>query len=437
MEPIEITALDGLALLPDGLKQVRIRIESGKIASVVETDIVDSTGQIIFPGFIDLHVHAREYFQANKDDPTSQAVWNAMTAKETFATAGAAAINGGVTLFVAMPNDPEPPDCESSYARKQELSLTSVCPVEVAAAVTSGSEPWDDLLYKVYLDPKPSPVSFQRWGDLRTVVARYARCRLMFHAEDPEFIASQTESGPRWRTRPPDAEFRAVDRILDLTAKFGLRAHICHISTRKAVELIEDYNRYSSLKVTSEATPHHLFFSVSPKGVVGAMGEPEAQELFECNPPLRSEDDRLFLLESLRSGSVDCLASDHAPHTIEDKHNGAPGVPHLDTYGPFVGWLMHHCGFTPQRVAEITSTAPARILPPHWQERLGAIQEGYSGTFTILDMNHPSRMEGAQIVGRGELRSRCKWSPFSGFTFPAMVRRTIVAGKCYQFGDEA
>ncbi|MGB9616731.1 MAG: amidohydrolase family protein, partial [Desulfomonilaceae bacterium] len=274
MEAAEITALDGWALLPEGLKHVRIRIASGKITSVDESAAGGSAGRIIFPGFIDLHVHAREYVQTDKDDSTSQAVWNAMTAKESFATAGAAAINGGVTLFVAMPNDPEPPGCPLAYARKQELSLACLCLVELAAAVTGRSEPWDDLLYKVYLDPKPSPVSFQRWQDLRTVVARYTRCRLMFHAEDPEFIASQTESGPRWKTRPPEAELRAVDRILDLTAKFGLRAHICHVSTRKAVELIENYNQHSSMKVTSEATPHHLFFSLSPEGVTGAMGDP-------------------------------------------------------------------------------------------------------------------------------------------------------------------
>ncbi len=436
MQGAEITALEGLALHTEGLKQVRILIESGKITHCEETNTVDSVGQIIFPGFIDLHVHAREYSRANKDDPTTQVAWNAMTAKETFATAGAAAINGGVTLFVAMPNDPEPPDCASSYARKQELSMTSICPVVLAAAVTSRSEPWDDLLYKVYLDPKPSPSSFQRWQDLRTVVARYAHCRVLFHAEDPEFIASRSESGPRWESRPPEAEFRAVDRVLELTAKFGLRAHICHVSTRKAAELIENYNRYSSLKVTSEATPHHLFFSLSPEGIFGATGKAEMQDMFECNPPIRPEDDRLFLLESLRSGSIDCLASDHAPHTVEDKHNGAPGVPNLDTYGPFVGWLMHNCGFSPQRVGEITSAVPARILPPHSLTPLGAIQEGYSATFTILDMDHPSRVEGAQILGRGELKSRCKWSPFTGFSFPARVHQTIVNGKCYQFGDD-
>ena len=435
-EPIELTDLDGLAVVPEGLKQVQIHIESALIKSVKETHGMRADGKIIFPGFIDLHVHAREYRRANESDAASQDVWNSMTAKENFATAGAAAINGGVTLFVAMPNDPDPPDNKFLYDIKTELSLTSACPVVLAAAVTTRSEPWDDLLYKVYLDPKPSLVSFHRWQDVRSVLARYSGCRMMFHAEDPEFIAAQGAIGPRWKTRPPEAEYRAVDRVLDLTAKYALRTHICHISTRKAVELVLTYNRHSSSKVTTEATPHHLFFGLLPDGIHGVMGVPQVgEEMLGCNPPIRPEDDRRFLLESLRDGYVDCLATDHAPHTVEDKNNGAPGLPHLDTLGPFVGWLIQDCGFPINRVKEIVSSAPARLLSPAESNSLGAIRDGYTASFTILDLDSTSRIEGQEILGRGSLKTRCGWSPFSGYTLKGQVFQTIIKGKCYQFKD--
>lgn len=436
MQSLDLTYLKGLAVLPDGLKPVRIQIKSGMITSIEEMDELGQVGKIIFPGFIDLHVHAREYWRANENDPESREVWNSTIAKESFKTAGAAAINGGVTLFVAMPNDPEPPDCESLYARKKELSQSSICPVVLAAAVTSRSEPWEDLLYKIYLDPKISPVSFRRWQDLQTVVARYARCRLLFHAEDPEFITAQGGSGPRWKTRPPEAEYRAVDRILDLTAKYGLQTHLCHVSTRKAAELVSSYNQHSSSKVTTEATPHHLFFSFFRDGIHGAIGRPEIpEELIDCNPPIRPEDDREFLLECLRDGSIDCLATDHAPHTIDDKSKGVPGMPHLDTLGPFIGWLIHDCDFTPERVGQIASSCPACILPPGSGKGLGAIQEGCSASFTVLDVDGESRVQGSHIVGRSELMTRCGWSPFSGYTLPSKVYRTIICGKCYQFDE--
>ncbi len=433
-QPIELNHLEGLAVLPDGLKPVYIHIDSGKITSIEETEESSTTDQIIFPGFIDVHVHAREYWLSNEKDDRAKEVWKSLTAKESFATAGESAINGGVTCFVAMPNDPDPPDCEFMYARKREVAQTSLCPVVLAAAVTSRSEPWEDLLYKVYLDPKPSIVSFYRWKDLNTAVARYGRCRVMFHAEDPEFIAEQGSAGPRYKTRPPEAEYRAVDRILELTAKFALRTHLCHISTRKAVELVLSYNQHSSLKVTTEATPHHLFFSHFPDGIQGAMGTMQVPEyLLECNPPIRAEDDRLFLLESLKDGSVDCLATDHAPHTIEDKTKGSPGMPHLDTFGPFVTWLIRDCDFSLARIAEVASAFPATLLGLASRNELGTIKIGYSASFTVLELNAQSRVEGSQILGRGPLRTRCGWSPFSGYVFPGQVTKTIISGNCYQF----
>lgn len=430
--------ITGQAVLPEGLRTVRIELRSGVISEIREISTLETRSRIIFPGFIDLHVHAREYPKPNKSNIEALAAWEAMNRKETFDSAGLAAINGGVTLFLAMPNDPTPPESKELYDEKQELAQSCPCNVVIMGAVTRSSEPWDDIPYKVYLDPVPSRVSLDSWKVFNEVVGRYSGCSLFFHAEDPETIRLQGTGGPRWKTRIGEAEFRAVDRILDSTAKYGFRSHICHVSTQKAVELVKEYNRTSSRRVTAEVAPHHIFFSISEDGIFSASGEPDNDEaMFDCNPPLRTETDRTFLLDALLRGDVDCLATDHAPHTFEDKRNGAPGMPHLDTVGPFAAWLMHECAFPAERIAQILSEKPAEILRSYAGPTLfGRISKGFSGSFTVLDLDSQTSITGSEILHRGKLRTKCSWSPFSGITLPGSVYGTVVNGEQYIFDGE-
>ena len=255
-----------------------------------------------------------------------------------------------------------------------------------------------------------------------------------FHAEDPETLRKFRGVGPRWKNRPPEAEISAVEKILELTARLGLHSHICHVSTEKAVSLICDYNRVSGDRVTCEVTPHHLFFSVR-EGNVFAAGAKEipASALLDCNPPLRPESDRRFLVDALKDGDVDLLASDHAPHTLDDKRNGSPGMPHLDTLGPFAGWLMSECGFRAERIAEILSAAPARLFRQDLDLAHGVIDSGYAASFTFLDTTGSTLVEGDQIKWRGPLGTLCRWSPFQAIPLPARVAGTVVLGKQYLF----
>lgn len=426
--------ISGKAVFADGVRPAVIEWdpEAGRIVSVKHIDEDDSPNVLVFPGFVDLHVHAREYPLPPDPSPDEKVRWEAALCKETFLTAGHAAINGGVTLFAAMPNDPIPPDDSASYERKLRLASQSPCPVVLIACITARSEPWADVPYKVYLDAEPSRVSFNRWKDLENALSRYRGCRVFFHAEDPEILEKHSDLGPRWQSRPPEAEIVAVAKILELTTKFGLHTHVCHVSTEKALSLIVDYNSRSQEKVTCEATPHHLFFNVR-EGTVQAAGERHvpAADLLECNPPLRSEQDRLFILSGLKEGIVDVLATDHAPHTLEDKRNGSAGMPHLDTLGPFVGWLIKNCGFRPERIAEVLSAGPARILAPDLPLKHGAIEESWSASLTVLDMNATTLTQDGVIKGRGPLKTLCRWSPFEGIELPAVVQACVVSGKQY------
>ncbi|MDQ7785747.1 MAG: amidohydrolase family protein [Desulfomonilaceae bacterium] len=427
---MEISRITANTVFSDGVRPATIHIENGVVSAVSEPIETFSDAELVFPGFIDIHVHAREFPRPENADPKAREKWETACRKETFASAGRAAVHGGVVLFAAMPNDAVPPDNAASYALKASLTEASLCPVLLFAAVTERSEPWANLPYKVYLDSARSPVSFTSWSDLETVLARYRGCHVFFHAEDPEILGQSPYLGPRWETRPPEAEVRAVDRLLDLTNRFDLQAHICHVSTERGATLIDDYNRNARVPVTCEVTPHHLYFSVERGGVLcaGRAGHPAA-DLLDCNPPLRSEHDRRFLVDALRQGLVQVLATDHAPHTREDKAEGAPGMPHLDTAGPFVCWLMRDCGFSPTRIAQVFSEVPGRIMAPYLEGRQGRIEPGNTACLTVLDPSGSTLVEGSRIMGKGPLETRCKWSPFEGIPLPGTVKQTVVGGR--------
>jgi dihydroorotase len=418
-------------VLENGPRSARLSWDrdSGRILSVEETSEAVPGELVLFPGFVDIHVHAREYPFPAVEDEGARARWEAANRKETFTTAGEAAINGGVTLYCAMPNDAIPPTDAATYELKRKAAKSSACPVVVFAAIAEDSEPWADLPYKVYLDASPSPVNFDGWDNLEATLARYSGCRVFFHAEDPGILRKSQADGPRWQTRPPDAEIQAVRKVIELAAKIGLRAHICHISTEGAVRLVEEYNRTSDDKITCEVTPHHLFFSVVDGQVTARGREPVSEGmLLDCNPPLRSESDRRFLIDALREGIIHVLASDHAPHTMQDKINGAPGMPHLDTLGPFVGVLLKEWDFPATRVAEILSATPAALFASDLDLPQGKLERGHAASFTVLDMAGTTLVEGSQILGRGSLKTRCGWSPFSGIELPASVKSVTVRG---------
>lgn len=437
---MDTTELSYLAVLPDGVKPSRIVVnkQTGTISSVQNISSVDNDTLALFPGFIDIHVHAREFPRPDPDNRNLFEKWERMCLKETFESAGKSAINGGVTCFAAMPNDPVPPDNQFRFLQKSILTKNSECPVILYASITLTSEPWADLPYKVYLDTHSSESGFSSWSDLEEVLKRYRGHRVFFHAEDPDVLKNFSGFAEHWRRRPAQAELAAVERILNITRKYGLISHICHVSTKSAVEAISSYNRRETVKVTTEVTPHHLFFSVDEEGY-SANGSRilVGPYMLNCNPPIRSEEDRRFMVEALRSGEIQILASDHAPHLISEKMSGVPGMPHLDTLGPFVGWLIQECGFSYQRIAQILSSEPAKIMAPNLEGQSGAILEGYTASFSLLDFSRATKVRNADNPnGNRSLFTRCGWSPFQTISLPASVEKTIIAGRSFDLYPE-
>lgn len=425
--------LEGRIVNPDGIEEAHLGIDGGRITAFSKQVLrgeeqVDTRGCYIFPGFVDPHVHLRE-------DGSHHWAY-----KEDFASGTAAALHGGVTTVVDMPNTPEPGITAERIREKKEIARAqSRCALEIlfCAGVTERTvnglaalQP-EVVAYKLYLvetaglylDPASLPAALR-------AVAATARPAIV-HAEDQALLTQQRAQEaasaddrslrPRDHAalRPPEAEVVAVERVLAAAANVPhLSLNIAHVSVHDSIARLKRF-----ANVQCEVTPHHLFFTRED-----AL---QRQGFLKTNPPVRTEDNRQRLLAAFKAGAIDFLASDHAPHTREEKARDlldAPaGVPHLDTYGNFVSWLLVNCGAHPTHIARACAYQPARFLG--LRDR-GRIEVGARADLTILDLQHPAR------ISCERLYTRCGWSPFEGYEFPGTVKHTISHGAIMSEYDE-
>jgi len=400
----------------DSRSPIRIEVEedSGLIRAIGEPrgtgDLVLGPEHTIFPGLVDAHVHARE-------DATSSQSY-----KEDFRTAGEAAIHGGVTAFADMPNNPSPPIDDASYVKKREIARSSPVDVLLYAGVGPRTRPLSfPAPYKVYMGQSIGDLFFESEESLRETLARYRGLAVAFHAESPEVLKRFRDAPTHEERRPAEAEVRAIETAIELSESFGIEPHICHLSTGDGLERIRRA-RKRGLHVTCEVTPHHLFFD---RDNMGSFPQPR---YLQANPPIRSRLDRIALLEGLRSGEIDYLATDHAPHSLEENEAGISGIPHLDTLGAFTSWLRHE-GVSSRTLRLVCAERPGKFLGRYLPTRHGKIEKGFVGSLTIF-------RDFPWTVRRSTLRTRAGWSPFEGRTFQGRVSHTIVRGKIHPILDE-
>lgn len=372
---------------------------------------LDTSGCLIFPGFGDIHIHAR-------DDVSGQ-----QHHKEDFGTASDAALHGGVVQVADMPNNIVAPIDDASYDAKQKLTEKSVVHVTLYAGIGPQTGPLQrHVPYKAFMGPSVGDLFFTSQAQLEQAIAKYRGRNVSFHCEDPEILDANRHQPTHEQKRPAAAEVSATEFALYLIEKYELVGKLCHYSTKDGLAKIRAA-RTRGVRVTAEVTPHHLFFDDS-------MLTEENRLLLQMNPPLRSPEDRVAMIEALRKGEIDYIATDHAPHTLEEKAKGVSGVPLLDTYGAFAAWLMVEHGFTAQEIARVCAFHPGtfvrEFLPASMGKGFGRIEVGYAGALTILDMKTP------YVVTRESVKTRCAWSPFEGYTLPGSVRYTVVAGKVHR-----
>jgi dihydroorotase len=401
----------GQVVHADGVRSEQIHIEGQQIVAVgselgpVDTQFADHC--LIFAGMGDIHIHAR-------DDAGETEI-----AKEDFVTAAHAAIHGGVVHVADMPNNPTPPICDASYFQKMQHLASRQVPIQVTlyAGIGPGTQPLSTPVpYKAYMGPSVGDLYFRKLADLDETLQHYRGCCVSFHCEDPELLDAHQSANTHELRRPPECEISATRFALQMIEKYELSGKLCHYSVQDGLPLIRAA-KSAGLDVTCEVTPHHLFFD-------GSQINDANRGWMQMNPPLRSDSDRQAMLEGLRDGTLDYLATDHAPHTLAEKACGVSGQPHLDTFGPFVTWLMQDQGFRPERVAEVCCINPGRFVNPYTTPRkFGQVAPGFTAALTVLNLARPHE------VRREELRTKCGWSPFEGVKFPGSVEAVLVDGK--------
>jgi dihydroorotase len=371
---------------------------------------IDAGSCLIFPGFGDIHIHARE-------DVSGTQIY-----KEDFSSASDAAIHGGIAHVADMPNNPIAPIDDNSYAAKEALTEKSVVHVTLYAGIGPQTDPLArHVPYKAFMGPSVGDLFFTSQAQLESAIEKYRGRNVSFHCEDPVILEANKNAPTHEQKRPAAAEISATEFALYLIEKYELVGKLCHYSTRDGLEKILAA-RAGGVRVTCEVTPHHLFFDES------MLTEGNRLSL-QMNPPLRSPDDRIAMIAALKNGDIDYIATDHAPHTLEEKAKGVSGVPLLDTYGAFAAWLMVEQGFSAKDIARVCAFNPGvfvrEFLPAWFGNGYGVIEAGYVGSLTILDLDTSYK------VTRDSVKTKCGWSPFEGYTLPGSVRYTVVRGKVY------
>ena len=414
----DVLRVEGTLVNHDGVMDGAVAIDTStglitEVGPATGQSDLDCAGCLIFPGFGDIHIHARED------------VSGAQNYKEDYVTASAAAVHGGVVQVVDMPNNPVAPVDDARYAAKEQLTAQSDVHVTLYAGIGPGTRPLArHVPYKVYMGPSVGDLFFTSQAQLESVIAEYRGRNVSFHCEDPEILDASRGEATHEARRPARAEVTATAFALHLIETYGLVGKLCHYSTREGLQQIVAA-RKRGVRVTCEVTPHHLFFDTSMLTDANRMA-------LQMNPPLRTREDRSALIEALRSGDIDYIATDHAPHTLDEKAVGASGVPLLDTYGAFAAWLMREHGFTAEQIARVCAWNPGRFvrefLPAGFGEGFGRIAPGYVGSLTVLDLETP------YPVTRESVRTKCAWSPFEGYTLPGSVRCTVLRGAVFGEG---
>jgi dihydroorotase len=401
---------------------LNVLIVDGKIARLAEriedkdAEVLDATGLVVAPGFIDAHTHLRE---------------PGFEYKETIASGAAAAVAGGFTAVCCMPNTQPPNDSaavtEFIRARAAEAGLARVYPVGTVSKGLEGEE-----LAEIGEMVRAGAVAFS--DDGKPVHNAYLMRRaleytqlfdvpVVNHCEDPTLVAKGVMHEGAVATRlglrgsPAAAEEVMVARDVVLAELTGGRAHIAHLSTRGALERVRE-GKARGAKVTCEVTPHHL--ALTDQAVADSSFDTDTK----MNPPLRSAEHVEALVHGVLDGTVDCFATDHAPHHADEKaleFDLAPfGVVGLETAVPVTYDLMVRRHKLPLRMfVALWSVNPARLfrLPG------GTLKVGSPADVTLLDL------DARVTVNPDRFRSLSRNTPFSGQRLKGWPSATVVGGR--------
>ena len=416
-----MTVLSAVFATSEKVSRVQIKIVDGLISAVGdlgyaphEIDHYFDDECLAFCGMGDIHIHARE-------DVSQKNIY-----KEDFHTASLAAINGGVTFTADMPNNPIPPIDDKSYLDKLQLVERSKTPLFLYAGIGPQTSPLSfKVPYKAYMGPSIGELFFRNNSELEDAIKRYRGQWVSFHCEDPVELAKHAQAATHAERRPHSCEILATRTALRLIETYDLNGKLCHYSAGEGLDLIREA-RARGVKVTCEVTPQHLYFS---------HDQLDNPTLYQMNPPIRERRDCEQLLEGLRTGVIDYLATDHAPHSMEEKIKGTSGLTGLDTYAPLVAWLLKEKGFAPELVAKFVAENPGRFVNEFLDSLsvrhksyaklgrgVGFLKPGFAANFCVLEFT-------AHRIEKENLKTKVGHSPFEGLTFPGRALAVFSLGE--------
>lgn len=328
---------------------------------------------IKLPGLIDIHVHLRDPGQTHKED---------------FLTGTTAALAGGVTAVFDMPNNLDPIFTLEKLEEKENIvSKKAVCDYALYFGTDGKNLPEFEKV-------KNKVIGLKVYLNLTTG-------KLL--VENDKLVEGIFEAWPKDKVVVVHAENEKVDLVLQLSKKYGNKLHVTHVATKEMLNKIIAAKKNNNL-LSCDVTPHHLFLTLKDKEILGSFSE--------VKPPLASQDDAKFLWENLKY--IDSIATDHAPHTAEEKKglNPASGMPGLETMLPLLITAYKESKISLDEIVRLTNTNPQKLfgLKP------------YSDTYVEVDL------DAKYIIKNEELKTKSGWSPFNGRKVYGKVKSVYIRG---------
>jgi dihydroorotase len=399
-------------------------IQNGRIDAIGpgladrQADItIDAGGQVLMPGMIDGHVHFREPGLTHKGDITSES---------------RAAVCGGITSYLEMPNTVPPTTTMNRLAEKYRIaSRTSMANYGFYLGATSdnldeinGVDPQKVCGIKVFMGASTGNLLVDQPDAINRIFAE-APTLVAVHCEDPAII-QKNEAVFRSRfgedvpiryhpdIRSVDACYRSTSLAVEAANRYGTRLHVLHLSTQKELSLFSS-DPIAEKSITAEVCVHHLFFDADDYEEKGA--------LIKCNPAIKAQRHRDALIDAVLDHRIDAIGTDHAPHILAEKEksyfNAPSGLPLVQHALVSLLEGYHRGVFSLELIVEKTAHAPATLFQI---EDRGFIREGYWADLVLVDLHRP------WTVSSENIQSKCGWSPFDGYRFRSSVETTIVSG---------
>ncbi|SIS37868.1 dihydroorotase [Salimicrobium flavidum] len=405
----------------ESVQLCEIRVKEGIIIEIAsnlseeeDEEVFDAQGTFVSPGFTDVHVHLRE--------PGGEY-------KETIASGTEAALRGGFTTICPMPNtEPVPDTVEHLEALKEKINESSLVEVLPYAAITSGQKGKDlnDLKALKGADAfafTDDGVGIQSAAKMKEAMEQAAQLHMpiVAHCEDNSLAGNGVVHEGAVSKRlglpgiPPSAEAAHIARDALLAEETGCHYHVCHVSSKESVRVIRNAKE-AGIHVTAEVTPHHLL--LTENDII------EDDGMYKMNPPLREETDRQALISGLEDGTIDCIATDHAPHAEHEKQQSmkqAPfGITGLETAFPLLySYFVQRGSWSLGQLINWMTTAPRKIFSLPKRE----LEPMHPATLTFIDMT------GNEKIDRYTFSSKGKNTPFHGVSASGFPLFTMISGE--------